>query len=660
MNRNFLMRNPKKTRYLIAAGIFLLSLAALYVKRWYFRLEWRTPVMPIDYSGEVFRGELLLACVAAAACFCAGIIIQNKKDRKIPYIVLALLTPVLSVLIFEISLDEYTVSLQSVRNLVVSALFLSVCYAAVLFLTNSLRGTMIGVSLFFAFVAVINTYVFLFRGKTIYPMDLFSVKTAAEVSGHYDWHPTGAIITALMLEAALCSLWSRCHLKMKGKSRIASLVIVSIALFAANGMMKALPDFIFNRESNGYILNFVYALKNLNLEKPKDYSLEASSDIARNFPSIINIKADTSELPDNIIVIMNESWSDITCLGDFSTSEDMFSCYNSLTENTVKGDLRVSVFGGGTPNSEYEFLTGNTAAALPENAIAYQLFINEYFPTILSYFKNLGYEMISYHPERASNYDRENIYRCLGFDKSYWEGDFDSYENNIYYRGLLSDTSDYMHLTKLFEEKTTDKLFIFNVTSQSHGGFGYPDFDSFVTTKGLSKQYGTVNEYCTLIKLTDNALSELIDYFSNIDERTMILIFGDHQPSLENQFYDEIGQKTGSPDLYRTKFLLWANYDIPEQTYDTISVNYLPLVLLNALEIQPEGYVAFLEELYEEYPEISYTGCCDKNGICSSYKDTVSSSEIMHEYSVLQYNYIHNPSERLDGFFWENISEDRD
>ena len=63
----------------------------------------------------------------------------------------------------------------------------------------------------------------------------------------------------------------------------------------------------------------------------------------------------------NLIVIMNESFADYTSIGKgLDLSEDCMPFIHSLTENTIKGTAYVSIFGGNTPNSEYEFLTGNT------------------------------------------------------------------------------------------------------------------------------------------------------------------------------------------------------------------------------------------------------------------------------------------------------------
>lgn len=65
----------------------------------------------------------------------------------------------------------------------------------------------------------------------------------------------------------------------------------------------------------------------------------------------------------NIIVIMDEAFSDLAVRGEFTTNEDYMPFIHSLqqgAENTRTGYLNVSVLGGNTANTEFEFLTGST------------------------------------------------------------------------------------------------------------------------------------------------------------------------------------------------------------------------------------------------------------------------------------------------------------
>lgn len=58
----------------------------------------------------------------------------------------------------------------------------------------------------------------------------------------------------------------------------------------------------------------------------------------------------------------------LAILGDFQTNKDYMPYFHSMqgADDTISGYLNVSVCGGNTANTEFEFLTGNTMAFLPQ------------------------------------------------------------------------------------------------------------------------------------------------------------------------------------------------------------------------------------------------------------------------------------------------------
>ena len=73
---------------------------------------------------------------------------------------------------------------------------------------------------------------------------------------------------------------------------------------------------------------------------------------------------------------MNEALADFSSISDIETNEDYMPFIHGLTENTVKGDLFVSIFGGGTSKTEYEALTSNSMAFMPKGSTPYVTYIN--------------------------------------------------------------------------------------------------------------------------------------------------------------------------------------------------------------------------------------------------------------------------------------------
>ena len=153
--------------------------------------------------------------------------------------------------------------------------------------------------------------------------------------------------------------------------------------------------------------------------------------------------------------------------------------------------------------------------------------------------------------------------------------------------------------------------------------------------------------YLTLIKETDNALKELISYFEQCDEKTVILMFGDHQPNVETGFleslygkdYDSLSEEELSR-RYITPFVLWANYDIEEERDVQISANYLSGLLMEAAGLQMSSYQEFLMELYDELPVITANFALDAGGSFYSADRYDELEELLHDYETIQYRLL--------------------
>ena len=234
---------------------------------------------------------------------------------------------------------------------------------------------------------------------------------------------------------------------------------------------------------------------------------------------------------------MNEAFSDLSVLGDFETNEDYMPNFRSLMEEYTSGHLLVSVKGGNTANTEYEFLSGDTTAFLPQGCVVFQQYIHDTIPTIASYLKGLDYETIGMHPYQGSGWERDRVYPLMGFDEFLDQGSFSGADK---LRNYISDKGAFDKVIELFESKEEGRpQFQFLVTMQNHSGYTPKDtdngFSEEVLLTGASAQSGAVvaaERYLTLIKYSDAAFGDLIDYFEeNVTEPTIIVMFGDHEPN---------------------------------------------------------------------------------------------------------------------------------
>ena len=112
-------------------------------------------------------------------------------------------------------------------------------------------------------------------------------------------------------------------------------------------------------------------------------------------------------------------------------------------------------------------------------------------------------------------------------------------------------------------------------------------------------------------------------------------MFGDHQPSLGTDFYNQIFEGSGLTEeeknarKYITPYIIWSNYDIEEKEYGDISANYLGAVLTEYAGLELPPYYKMLLNLKETYPVISsYT-------INDIQKDT-----LIQEYKMMQYQHL--------------------
>ena len=271
-------------------------------------------------------------------------------------------------------------------------------------------------------------------------------------------------------------------------------------------------------------------------------------------------------------------------------------------ENTVSGYLNVSVCGGNTANTEFEFLTGNTMAFLPTGSIPYQQYIKQDIPSLASYLSGLGYQTYAQHPYLASGWNRDKVYEWMGFDNMTF---IDGYSSRKLIRNYISDESSFEQIKRTFEEKEDGKpAFIFNVTMQNHGGYSdtYSDFVNSVRT--IDHKSNDLDQYLTLLSISDSEVEKLIAYFSGVDEDTVVVFFGDHQP---NDFVTSPIARTTENDYnrYQVPYFIWANYDIDEAVNVNTSANYLAANVLKAAGVPTDEYQNFLLQLEKEFPIIS-------------------------------------------------------
>lgn len=547
-------------------------------------------------------------------------------------------------------------------NILIFELIAWTLYLLIGRMTTALR---IELALALAF-GLTNHYVMAFRSTPFVPWDLLSARTAASVAQNYDFTPTPRmiVVTVLFVLLMVAVRVLRKVPRIKLPIRLGSAVLCGLALcLFVNTLQQEtfqnkhyLYPFLFTpaymTKVNGMAVTFAMDLAYVAVDKPEGYSAEEAQKTLEQYGNTDNVFADDEEntndsknrgedannkdLP-NIIVIMDEAFSDLSVVGDLETNEDYMPFMHKMqqgADNTITGYAQVSVCGGNTANSEFEFLTGNTMSFLPSGSIPYQQYITKDTPSLASYLASLGYETYAQHPYYASGWNREKVYPLIGFEHLNF---IDDYANKTYVRKYVSDDADMQHIIDTYENKEDGKpAFIFNVTMQNHGGYtdAFSDLSEDVHATNYNSE--VLDRYLSLIRLTDQSLEKLVDYFSNVDEKTVIVFFGDHQPSdaVAAQIQDSMllpGESVPDEQLrkrYLVPYLVWANYDIDGATQQNTSLNYLSAEVLKAAGVPTDAYQNFLLDLQKSYPVMSAAGRTDASD---------ADENMLNTYKKLQY-----------------------
>ena len=342
-------------------------------------------------------------------------------------------------------------------------------------------------------------------------------------------------------------------------------------------------------ENYGFVYGFSTSVVDRGMKKPDDYS-EAKVTQVQNISK--KDKTTNKDNP-NIIVILLESFIDPTEVNFLSFSEDPVPNFRKLTENYSTGYLTVPVVGAGTANSEFEVLTGMSMQYFGTGEYPYKTILKQTnCESIASDLSKIGYGTHAVHNNGGNFYSRTNAFSMMGFDS------FTSKEMmNIYeYTPLESWPTDDILIKETLKalDSTKDKSdFVYTITVQGHGY--YP------TEKVLNKPEITVSGakdeasgyqweyYVNMIHEVDKFIKNLTDALEKRDENTMVVMFGDHLPTLD---LEDTDMKSGS--TFKTKYATWNNFGLEKKDAD-ITAHELLAKTTNDLGIH-EGTIFTYEQ----------------------------------------------------------------
>lgn len=363
----------------------------------------------------------------------------------------------------------------------------------------------------------------------------------------------------------------------------------------------------------GFLYGFSSSVFDRGMNKPSDYSentiLAIKDDVASKLDKITKIDvADSQNVASdagdrtkepkqpNIICILLESFIDPDEINFLQCSDDPIPTFHKLTDNYTSGYLTVPVVGAGTANTEFEILTGMSLQYFGTGEYPYKTILKQTnCESIASDLSDLGYGTHVVHNNGGNFYSRANAFSQMGFDT------FTSKEmmNISEYTPLGSWPTDDILVSetlKALDDTPDQSDFVYTITVQGHGA--YPtekviaDPEITVTGSGSRETDNQWEYYVNQIHEVDKFIKKLTDSLARRDEDTLVVMFGDHLPTMSLTDED-----MKSNDIFKTRYATWNNFGLKKEDADLTSYQLLSYIT-NQMDIH-DGTIFSYHQAYQ-------------------------------------------------------------
>lgn len=399
--------------------------------------------------------------------------------------------------------------------------------------------------------------------------DLFEFADVFEVLQKY-FNNFQIILLGLLLVSVLAALVMMFFRAPKIKSKINYLysviaIVVMIGLGVGSvklGIKVGFLDAKFAELSaayreNGFVYCFINSLIDTGVHKPKDYSPEYMAQILKN--DNVTITGDKADCTPNIIYIQLETFFDVGELNDVTFSDDVLPNFNKLQEKSG-GLFEVPVIGAGTVNTEFEVLTGMNMDDFGAGEYPFKSIMQNTTTESLAYnLRTYGYKVHALHNNTGRFYSRHIVYSNLGFD------DFTSVEfMHDYDTTNLGWAKDYCLTNYIMDSMTATEGqdLVYTISVQGHGGYVTDqEYEHHVTITDISEEKEPYKEqleyYANMLWEMDEFVGQLIHTLQAFDEDVVLVMYGDHLPSLDIQQSELDGRTT-----HQTDYVIWNNFGL--------------------------------------------------------------------------------------------------
>lgn len=361
--------------------------------------------------------------------------------------------------------------------------------------------------------------------------------------------------------------------------------------------------------NSGTLVGFAFNASTTPMEKPTGYSKTAVKKIVDRYQPD-NSEATTPDKKVNIIYILNESLTNPGRTVDkypIKNNQNPMPYISNILDNPgedeASGYMVSPGFGGGTADIEFEANTGFSNYFL--NNTPYQDILPQKntFPSVMNYLSRYGYNSDAYHPYSGQMYRRNEAYPALGISKFDSESKLKGLKKASF-SNYYSDASAYPNF---YKQQNKNKQFSLMITMQNHM--------PYIQEDGSKSDYKLVNKidnddgktdklqtYFQEVKESDDAYKQLVDHYKNSNQKTIIVMYGDHYPG--DGVYDDLYNKD-TLNSHATPFVMSANFPLQTHHYDYFSPNYMSLQLLDQLGYPRTSFYQLLADLQQEVPVLT-------------------------------------------------------
>lgn len=500
--------------------------------------------------------------------------------------------------------------------------------------------TRILLSVFWLGLGITNGYMLLIR---VTPFNAQDLKVAGDAVTLFDKYFTGfeGIMLAIGIVAVviwLISMWKRGGQYTGKMHRIPALIAIVVA-FGTVGLLTNLAidkrvvsnyfgNIAFAYEDYGFPYCFSASVFNTGIEEPNGYSEETMNKITDN-GAITESKTGRKEMP-NILFIQLESFFDPYEVEFFKTSQDPIPNFRKLSEQYSSGYFKVPSVGAGTANTEFEVLTGMSMRYFGPGEYPYKTILKKtQAESAATALKKFGYGAHALHNNGGNFYSRADVFNNIGFD-SYTSKEFMNILQ-LTENGWAKDSVLTQHIKNAMDS-TEQQDFVFGITVQGHGD--YPEEKKIenprIRVTGIEDE-GRTNAweyYVNQLYETDQFIGDLIQMLKDRDEPTVLVLYGDHLPTMGLEAKDLKGRY-----LYNTNYVIWDNIGLPKQdeniaayqamadVFDRLDIHSGTVFNYHQNRRKTKNYLADLELLQYDmlYGEQYVYGGKDKNPVKTGY-----------------------------------------